>query len=115
MQVLRPANQVRSGVASMTASSVRSRSSAAASAFSNAAMYWSRSARARGAVGSAIWSATGIGLADAVRLLWLDGSASCRAAASPGALPQTKGPERFLSAPARSVWLKADHAGEDRS
>ena len=28
-----------------------------ASAFSNAAMYWSRSARARGAVGSVIWSA----------------------------------------------------------
>ncbi len=58
-QVLRPANQVRSGGASMVASSSRSRSNAVASAFSNAAMYRSRSARACGPVGWAISSAAG--------------------------------------------------------
>jgi hypothetical protein len=47
MQVRRPENQDRSGVASRMTSSTSSRSRAAASAFSNAAMYSSSSARLR--------------------------------------------------------------------
>jgi hypothetical protein len=51
-QFLRPANQVKNGVASSVASTRSSRSRAAASAFSKAEMYWSSSARCSGSASS---------------------------------------------------------------